>query len=287
LLDYRQRRGKAAVVNTAFAELKGELVMLSDANTHTDAGAARKIVRWFQDPEVGVVCGRLMLRDARTGKNVDSLYWKYETFLKRCEGRLGALLGANGAIYAIRRKLFAPIPSATIVDDFVIPLLIKLRTGCALVYDEEALAHEETAPDLKAEFQRRSRIGAGGFQSLTLLWRLLNPKRGWVAFTFASHKILRWLCPFFIIGLIVTNVPLGDQPFYRRCLHAQLAFYWLAMLATVLPGRVKLFRPLRLATMFTSMNAALLVGFWRWLRGNQKAAWKRTARLAEADGVIG
>src|SRR5206468_1277835 len=99
--------------------LRGEVVILSDANTFTDPDAARKLARWFADPAVGAVCGRLVLTDPATGRNADGLYWKYETFLKKCEGRLGALLGANGGIYAIRRDAFDPIPADTLVDDFV------------------------------------------------------------------------------------------------------------------------------------------------------------------------
>src|SRR5439155_7665141 len=144
LLDYSVRRGKASVLNSSFPELKGDVILLSDANTEFDRMAARNIVRWFADPHIGVVCGRLVLVDPETGQNADSLYWEYETFLKKCEGQLRALLGANGGIYAIRRHLFQPIPSETIVDDFVIPLQAKLRTGCAIIYDCQAVAREET-----------------------------------------------------------------------------------------------------------------------------------------------
>lgn len=286
LLDYPQRRGKAAVINAAFAEVKGAIIMLSDANTHTESSAVRKIVRWFRDPRVGVVCGKLRLMDARNGRNVDGLYWKYETFLKQCEGHLGALLGANGAIYTIRRDLFTPIPNDTIVDDFVIPLQAKLRSDCRLIYDSEAVASEETAPDVTAEFHRRSRIGAGGFQSIAMLWKLLNPLRGWIAFSFFSHKILRWFCPFFLLGMLFSNLVLLDHPLYRLCLVGQFAFYMLACGSAFLPCRTGTLKLLRLTTMFTSMNLALLVGFWRWLSGSQKGVWKRTARLAE-EGVMG
>jgi cellulose synthase/poly-beta-1,6-N-acetylglucosamine synthase-like glycosyltransferase len=285
LLDYKHRRGKAAVLNSAFAELKGDLVVLSDANTHTDPDAVRKLVRWFVDPEVGVVCGRLVLTDPHTGRNADSLYWRYETFLKRCEGRLGGLLGANGAIYAIRRELYAPIPGDTIVDDFVIPLLAKLRTGCRTVYDCEAVAHEETPQNVVCEFRRRSRIGAGGFQSIGVLWRLLNPRRGWVAFTYSSHKILRWLCPFFLLGLLGSNLLLLNRPLFAWALAGQLGFYAGSVLAAYVPARARFLKPLRLATLFTGMNLALLVGFWRWWRGSQHAAWSRTVRLAEVNGT--
>jgi cellulose synthase/poly-beta-1,6-N-acetylglucosamine synthase-like glycosyltransferase len=282
LLEYAQRRGKASVLNSAFGELKGDVVVLSDANTRFDPQAVRKLVRWFGDDQVGVVCGRLVLVDAATGRNVDGLYWKCETFLKKCEARLGALLGANGGIYAIRWSLFEPIAADTIVDDFVIPLQAKLRTDCAIVYDAEAVAVEETPKTLIDEFRRRTRIGAGGFQSISLLWPLLAPRHGWTAFTFLSHKVLRWLCPFFLLALLASNLMLAGEPTYQWALLGQFAFYALSMLASFVPPRLRWLKPLRLATMFTSMNAALLVGFFRWLRGSQKAAWNRTPRLAEA-----
>jgi cellulose synthase/poly-beta-1,6-N-acetylglucosamine synthase-like glycosyltransferase len=282
LLDYPQRRGKAAVLNAALREATGDIILLSDANTHIDAHALRCMVRWFADPQIGVVCGRLILHDPARGRNVDSVYWSYETFLKQNESRLGALLGANGAIYAIRRSCYRPIPDGTIVDDFVIPLLAKLCTGCAIIYDREATAHEVTPPALGCEFRRRARIGAGGVQSLSLLWRLLDPRRGWVAFTFFSHKLLRWLCPFFLLALLASNAGLAGQPLYRLALIAQLAFYLTSVLAAFLPAEPRIFRPLRLTTMFTGMNTALLVGYWRWLRGRQKGVWNPTARLVQA-----
>jgi cellulose synthase/poly-beta-1,6-N-acetylglucosamine synthase-like glycosyltransferase len=286
LLDCRERRGKATALNAAFPQLSGDIVLLSDANTYTDPAALQKLVRWFRDPDVGVVCGRLVLTDPRNGRNADSLYWKYETFLKRCESRLGALLGSNGAIYAIRRGLYRPIPRQTILDDFVIPLLAKLRTGCAIVYDCEAIAREETPPDVRAEFHRRSRIGAGGFQSIGQLWRLLNPRHGWVTFTFLAHKVLRWLCPFGMLGLLLSNLVLAAEPFYRSALVVQFGFYALSLLATLVPVRYRALKPLRLTTMFTSMNAALLLGFWRWLLGDQAGTWKRTVRLAEVPPAL-
>jgi cellulose synthase/poly-beta-1,6-N-acetylglucosamine synthase-like glycosyltransferase len=285
LLEYTQRRGKAMALNSTFPKLQGDIVALSDANTNTDPQALRKLVCWFEDPEVGAVCGKLVLTDVVTGRNVDSLYWKYETFLKRCESRLGALLGSNGAIYAIRHKLFAPIPSDTILDDFVIPLQAKVRTDCAIVYDTEAVAYEETAPDVRSEFRRRTRIGAGGFQSIGLLWKLLDPRRGWVAFTFFAHKILRWCCPFFMVAMLLSNLVLCDQPFYQAMMFAQLGFYTLSVVMSFVPPQFRALKPLRLTTMFTSMNAALLFGFWRWMRGSQKVAWQRTVRVAEANRV--
>jgi cellulose synthase/poly-beta-1,6-N-acetylglucosamine synthase-like glycosyltransferase len=285
LLECPHRRGKATALNDSIPQLKGEIVILSDANTFTKPSAARNLARWFVDPDVGSVCGRLILTDPNTGGNVDGMYWKYETFLKKCEGKLGALLGANGGLYAIRRSTFAPIPADTIVDDFVIPLEARLRCGCRIVYDPTAVAWEEIPNHIGAEFRRRARIGAGGAQSFSRLWRLLDPRQGWVAFTFVSHKVLRWVCPFLLIGLALSNIALANEQFFFVSLSAQAAFYAVSGLLAIVPIRAKALKPLMLTTMFTGMNLALLFGFGRWLAGTQTGIWVRTARSERSDSV--
>jgi cellulose synthase/poly-beta-1,6-N-acetylglucosamine synthase-like glycosyltransferase len=281
VLEYPQRRGKMAVLNATIGKLSSEIIVLSDANTQFDPSAARRLVRGFRDPSIGAVCGRLLLTDRRTGRNVDGLYWRYETFLKKCEGRVGALLGANGAIYAIRRNVFPTVPDDTLVDDFVIPLAAKLKTGCRIVYEPEAIAYEEMAPNIRDEFGRRARIGAGGYQAIGMLWRLLDPRRGCVALSFFSHKVLRWLCPFFLIGILVGSMLLIRQAFYRDVLMAQTGFLLLSLPLSRIPGKNLLIRLVRLAAMFTLMNSALFVGFFRWLGGRQSGIWVRTLRGAE------
>lgn len=283
LLEYPVRKGKASVLNNSIPHLSGELVLLSDANTEVDTSAAHRLARWFVDPSVGSVVGRLILVDPSTGKNADGLYWKYETFLKKNEARLGGLLGANGAIYAIRKNGYLPIPANTIIDDFVIPLLAKVHSGCSLIYDQDATAVEETAPDIASEFRRRVRIGAGGFQSIGILHRLLDPRQGWVAFTFLSHKLLRWLCPFFLIGMIAaaTYLSLLQAPLYAIALASQVLFYLVSRTADQLPDALGRLKIIRLSAMFTGMNIALWFGFWRWLSSPQQGTWQRTARTIE------
>jgi cellulose synthase/poly-beta-1,6-N-acetylglucosamine synthase-like glycosyltransferase len=278
LFEFAARTGKAAVLNVVIPKLRGDVVVLSDANTTMDAGAVRKLARWFRNPRVGIVCGKLVLTDPVTGQNVDSLYWRYETVLKRCEGKLGALLGANGGIYAIRRSVFKGIRHDTIVDDFVIPLIARLRTGCAIVYDESAIACEETPPQIAVEFRRRARIGAGGFQSVGVLWPLLDPRKGWIAFTFLSHKVLRWLCPFFLLGLAAANLVLVNIGIYGVSLVVGITLCGAALAGQFLRRESPASRAVRLTTMFATMNAALLVGFFRWASGRQPGAWERTAR---------
>lgn len=280
LLAFSHRRGKAATLNDAVAGLDADVVVLSDANTLMEPAALQRLARWFCHLDVGVVCGRLVLTDPRSGRNVDSVYWRYETHLKRCEARLDALLGANGAIYAIRRAFFPPLPAATAVDDFVIPLLAKLRTGCRIVYDGDAVAREESAPDLRGEFGRRARIGAGGFQALGVLWPLLHPRHGWTAFAFWSHKVLRWVCPFLMVGALLSGVALARYPLYRWMNISQGVFYSLCVAGALLPADCK-WRFLRVFPMFATMNLALLVGFVRWLRGAQTGLWQRTIRSTQ------
>jgi cellulose synthase/poly-beta-1,6-N-acetylglucosamine synthase-like glycosyltransferase len=285
LLDFPQRRGKAAVINASLPELHGELVLMSDANTSIDPAAARRLAQRFGDPAVGVVCGQLVFNSPQGGSNVDNLYWSYETFLKKAEARLHALLGANGAIYAFRRQLFVPIPDDTIVDDLVVPLLAKQHSGCVLAFADEALAWEDPAASLGQEFRRRMRLGMGGFQSFGPLWRYLDPRSGWSALSFWSHKALRWLCPFFLLGMLVTSALLADRAFYRNLFLGQAAFYGFSLLVPLLVSRVRWLRFLLLTTMFTGMNAALLVGFWRWLSRKQRGIWEPTPRQAELTGT--
>lgn len=277
LIQYPVRRGKASVLNDTVPQARGEIIVFSDANTMTQPNSIKQLVRHFANERVGSVCGKLELIDPASGQNVDGIYWKYENFLKGCEGRINGLLGVNGGIYALRKELYEPIPTNAIVDDFLIGMRVHLR-GRKLVYDPTAVALEETPDTIGQEFHRRSRIGAGGFQSLQWLWPLLNPLRGWIAFTFWSHKVVRWLCPVFMIGALVANLTLVMRPLYLSLLVAQLAFYAIAVVGLGwLTGNL-LPRSLRLPAMFVSMNAALLVGLWRSMRGIRGGTWKRTER---------
>ncbi|MEO8164845.1 MAG: glycosyltransferase family 2 protein [Betaproteobacteria bacterium] len=278
LLAYEQNRGKSSALNASVPQLNGDIVVFSDANTHFEPDAIHRLMRWFNDPHVRVVSGKLLLRDPVTGNNIDSLYWRYETFIKTCEGGLGAKLGANGAIYAIQRRDYVPLPKNAIIDDFLIPLLIKRKHGGRIVFDAQAIAHEESPAQMSCEFRRRARIGTGAYQSLVLLWPLLNPVYGWTAFCFFSHKVLRWLVPFFLLAMVVSNLLLLSQTMFQITLGLQVIFLLVSLVGSHLPGNSLPIRLIRVSTMFTNMNLALLVGFWRWATTRQTGAWKRTAR---------
>lgn len=278
-LSAAPRAGKTTVLNRCVPSAKGDIVILSDANTMIDAAAVKKLVRHFRDPEIGVVCGKLKLYNPTKKDYEESAYWTYESLIKFYEGKRGAVMGANGGLYAIRRTLFNALPPGTIVDDFVIPLRI-LEQGYKVIYDAEAVAYEETTEDYGKEFGRRARIAAGNFQAMRMLPGLLSPLAGFKSFAFWSHKVLRWCAPALMALALVANLfLLGEGLFYVASLGAQAAFYalaWAGGRRVSVPGAFK--KVASIAYYFVTMNLAIAVGFWRFLRNSQRAAWDRTAR---------
>jgi len=276
-LDRADRAGKIAVLSRVVPTTSGEILVFSDANTMFEADALRKLVRHFADARVGCVCGRLRLYNRRQETFEESAYWIYESFLKLREGRRGAVMGANGGIYALRRSLFPALPANTVVEDFVIACRCLLR-GRRVIYDPEAVALEETTEDYAKERRRRVRIAAGNFQALGLVGGLLDPRQGFASFAFFSHKLLRWMAPLFLVGLLASSAWLFPEPLYAAALGFQICFYWLAAIgwAVRLPGALG--RLASLARYFVEMNVGMAHGFLRWIAGTQKVTWQRTAR---------
>ena len=276
--DFTARRGKSSVINDLAAMATEELLVLTDANTFFQPDAVHKLVRHFERPEVGCVCGELRLvADGATGDNQDHIYWRYERMLKFFESRIGALLGANGGVYALRREGFVAIPPNTIVDDFWISMQI-IETGQQCVYDPEAVATETIPERIGDEFRRRVRIGMGNYQALTRFVGLLNPRHGAVAFTFMSHKCLRWFVPHFMVLAFVSNLILAGQGAYAVLLLGQVLFYAGAWLGWHRSRSGDTPRLLRLPLFFVSMNLGLLVGFWRFATSGTSGVWARSAR---------
>lgn len=282
LITYKHRSGKTGVLNKTIPHAKGEIILLSDANTLYRRDAVRKLVRHFTDKAIGCVCGRLEIKRPHGSTSQDNLYWKYETLLKYLENKLGGVLGANGGIYAIRKELFTPIPNTTIIDDFVIPMKIK-EIGYKVIYDHEAIATEETAIDNRAEFGRRIRIGAGNFQSIALTKKLLNPRRGFVAFSFWSHKIIRWLVPFFMIFTFISNLSIIMEvqslaTFYGFTFVLQIAFYTMALIGFLQEKRGCQLKLFLIPYVLVLMNGAFFLGFFKYFTKIQKVTWERTER---------
>lgn len=276
LIVQPQRGGKPAGLNRGISEATGEVVIITDANTLFDGAAVRKLARHFRDEAVGAVLGDLHCTSSESYAS-ERRYWDYERTLKFLENRIGAVLGGQGGIYAIRRACYRPIPAETWVDDFVIGMGVK-AAGYKILYDTEAAAFEGTTASVKAEFVRKARIAAGNFQALATTWPLLNPLRGPIAFSFWSHKVLRWVAPFFMIGALIANLFLLHRPLYQITFALQAAFYGAGICGLFLSKKVGWLRSLALPYYFICMNAALVVGLYRCVTHRQLATWQRTER---------
>jgi len=282
------------------------VLVFTDANTIFRKGALEKLLRHFDDKEVGGVCGRLVLR--RSGEKLqgyklqacppagglqggegeggaENSYWRWEAKLKEKESCIDSCLGANGAIYAIRRELFwSDIPDNTIVDDFVIGMKVR-EAGRTMVYEPEAVA-EEDMPEQENEWGRRVRIGAGDYQALTLCSACLLPKFGKFAWMFWSHKVLRWFTPhIMLLVLLVSSVLVlsGAENFFARAVMVALGTLCGCGLVGAMTRRNRsmLFRFCQLCDHFLAMQAALFVGFMQFCRGGLRGTWERTERAAE------
>jgi poly-beta-1,6-N-acetyl-D-glucosamine synthase len=262
LLNYPQNRGKMAALNDAMRELRGDVVAFSDATSMLAPDSLRILVQSFSDAHVGAASGvyRLLKQDqAQLGPQED-IYWKYETFLKVQEARLGAFTGAHGSLFAIRRALY-PFPSEnTINDDFTIPMRI-LERGHRVAYEPAAVAFEE-AHEMEG-FSRRVRITAGNIEQLREIKSLLWPPRPFVLFCLLSHKAGRLLVPVFMLIALVTNVALRGQFLYDWLLLAQALFYSLAVLGGTVDLKPKI---LRLPYYFCMVNAPLFGWIYQALR---------------------
>jgi poly-beta-1,6-N-acetyl-D-glucosamine synthase len=234
--------GKPLALNAGVAAATGDLVVFADARQRFCKTALVSLASNFSDPQIGGVTGELIL-DCETGEAASTIgdgvgaYWKYEKWLRRHEGLISSTLGATGAIYAIRRSLWRPLPADTLLDDVLAPMRVVLA-GWRVVFDEDATAEDRTAPDAAAEARRKRRTLAGNYQILAQEPRLLIPIVNPVWLQYASHKIGRLLVPWALLGAFVSSAALAASTWVYTCAFvAQAAFYALALLGAWLDAR--------------------------------------------------
>lgn len=263
------RRGKAAVLNQCAEHATGEILVFSDANTMYHRDAVRRLARHFDDRAVGCVSGLLRLENKTgdAGGRGEGAYWRFESWIKSMESRAGFLIGANGAIYAIRRRLFTRLPNALINDDFFISMKV-LEQGWRVRLEPAAVGVEETAPSLEGEFARHVRDATGHFQVLPHLWRVLSPRRGLAAFGFASHRLARWTVPFALPLCLVLSIVLVRQWPYGLLVGGFVLLFGLAGIGWLARRRGSNIGLLFVPLYFLTLNTAILAGFVRFLRGD-------------------
>jgi poly-beta-1,6-N-acetyl-D-glucosamine synthase len=267
-------RGKACGLNEATSVVAGEVVVFTDARQKIEPGAIRMLMESFADPGVGCVSGALMLGNPESGQTSKGvgLYWRIEKKIRELESESGSVVGATGALYAVRRELLAPVPEGTILDDVYVPMQV-VRQGKRAVFEPRARAWDSPDSVADREFARKVRTLSGNYQLLQLAPWLLstgNPIR----FEFVSHKLLRLAIPFALGALLMTSLGLSS-PFYRAVLILQLVFYALSVLA--LNRLVKsgiLARIADAAGTFVLLNGAAVVALVNFVAG-RPAAWTR------------
>ncbi|GAB3845963.1 glycosyltransferase family 2 protein [Hymenobacter terrigena] len=278
------RGGKSLAENRAMEFVETPFVVFTDANTELNPAAVRELVKHYQNPAVGAVSGEKKVRAVAgsTPGAGEGLYWKYESFLKRCDSRVRSLMGAAGELVSFRTELFRPLEADTILDDFVQSLRI-VEQGYTVVYEPAAYATEDPSASLAEEWERKIRICAGGWQAMSRLRRLLNPLRQpLVSFLYVSHRVLRWsLAPVALALLLPLSVLLAAATsgwasgFYALAAAAQVLFYLAAWRGWQGAAGKLAVVPLY----FCMMNLAVFAGFRRYYRNAQPAAWAKATRL--------
>jgi cellulose synthase/poly-beta-1,6-N-acetylglucosamine synthase-like glycosyltransferase len=275
--NFKVNRGKISVLNDLVAKSSADILVFTDANTDFNINAVTTLVESFSG-NVGAVSGELILETEDGNQNLDGLYWRYEQFLKKCESELGSLLGANGAIYALKRELYLPLSTDTIVDDFCIVMNVK-KQGFDVLYNDTAIAKEEVAPSLGDEVGRRIRIGIGNYKAFFANLWALSPTRGLLSWCYWSHKVLRWFAPHFMIITFISNAFLLDNVIYVSLFCLQIIFYTIAWSGQKrINNNQKVNGFIAIISFFVSMNVALGQGFIRFCKGHKNGGWKRTAR---------
>ena len=285
LLHQPDRGGKIAAVHRAMAHVDTEIAVFTDANTFLNQDALKLICRHYSDQTVGAVAGEKRVfvdENADASAAGEGFYWKYESALKKWDSELYSVVGAAGELFSVRRSLYQDVPADTILDDFMISMLIAEK-GYRIVYEPDAYAMETGSENVSEELKRKIRIAAGGIQSILRLKSLFNIFRfPLLSFQYISHRVLRWtVTPFLLILLFVLNVFIAIQAsslFYILFLAAQLLFYLLAFLGFVMEKRSIRIKALFIPYYFCVMNYAVLMGIIRYLSKKQSAAWDKAQR---------
>jgi cellulose synthase/poly-beta-1,6-N-acetylglucosamine synthase-like glycosyltransferase len=264
------RGGKVAAQNAGAERGSGEILAFSDANSAWAPDALRHLVEPFADPAVGYACGQVRFVDAG-GDNPEGAYWRYEMWVREMESALAGVTAGNGAIYAVRRADYLPLPPSA-SHDLSLPFLLAKRRRRSL-YVPWARASEKMVPTMEGELARKRRMMVG-------LWDIvagegmLSP-RGYpplYAFELASHRLLRYATPLLHPAAFAANLALlGQGRVYVATFAAQLAFLVAALLGRWVP-----FAPFRIARYYVETTASIALGLWDRLRHGAPGTWEKS-----------
>jgi biofilm PGA synthesis N-glycosyltransferase PgaC len=284
LMHSSARNGKIHAIHRAMHEVNSEVVVFTDANTFLNKDALLLIARHYADPKVGAVSGeKRVMQDAVSDATAgEGFYWKYESTLKKWDSELYSVVGAAGELFSVRQSLYQEVESDTILDDFMISMLIA-QQGYRIIYEPGAYASEVSSDNIKEELKRKVRIAAGGIQSVLRLEKLFFPfSFPLLWFQYISHRVLRWtVTPFLMILVFILNVLICFQSgnvIYWLIMTGQLLFYGAAFAGWMLEKKKIKVKALFVPYYFCVMNYAVIAGIRRYYKGSQSAAWEKARR---------
>ena len=278
---YPQRSGKPGIINKLHREARGEILVMTDANVYFREDTLYHLVRHFKNSKTGLV-GANIINSRRDIKGISIQEWTFlsrEIRMKHYEGLIwGAMIGAEGGCYAVRNELYVPVPVGFAVDDFFVTMKV-IEKKFSSILEMDAVCYEDVSNDLGEAFRRKVRISSGNFRNLREFGRLLWPPFSGLSFSFFSHKVLRWLGPFFLLIILVINLVLWNHNgFYRVTMIFQLVILSMIILDFLLRKIRFHIVFLRFITHFYSMNLALLLGFFKYLNKAETDVWQPTRR---------
>jgi poly-beta-1,6-N-acetyl-D-glucosamine synthase len=287
------RLGKMSAINRAMQHACYEIVVFSDANNDYAQDVLLEIARPYSDPHVGAVTGsKLILKEGSLLGEADGLYWKYESFVKRMENRIGCCMGVSGEIFSLRRSLFVPPPSKMVNDDFYMAMDV-IQCGYSVVYVPSAYSVEKMTLNEDDEITRRTRIFAGQVQILFEAFYKMPFRRPLLLLMMFSHKFLRSFVPLAMLGAFlatlyacvlppVRGISAGwlylSAPYNLFFLWLQISFYLLALIGGRVNAKGVIGKILYLPTFMVNSNYAAWLGIVRYFSGKQTVIWKKVER---------
>ncbi len=274
LLRYPDRAGKPHALNLALRSIDSEVVVFTDVRQELDPMAVRWLVSRLMQPGIGAVSGELVHRDPTThAASHIGLYWRYEKWIRKSESAIASNVGVTGALYAIRRVDYEPLPPDTLLDDFVVPMHI-VRRGGRVVFEPRAVIYDELQPDTPGERKRKVRTLSGNFQACARDPWMFLPWRNPVVVQFVSHKVFRLLVPY-ALGVMLVASLLVAAPLYRAAAAAQVALYAVAA-AGMAAATWRRNRFVSFAVVFVELNWAAVLALFTFVSGRLDAKWERT-----------
>jgi len=275
LIRQEPRQGKTAALNLAVPEASGEVIVFSDANSIYEKDALRRLVENFADPEVGYVTGKMVYvnPDGTMIGDGCSAYMRYENFLRNCETGVGSVVGVDGGIDAVRRRLYCPM-RADQLPDFVLPLMV-VEQGFRVVYEPSALLREEALKSSSDEYRMRVRVSLRALWALWDMKKLFDPCRyGIFSMQLVSHKVLRYLGIVFLVFLYTANALLLRRSWlYNLTFFLQSLAILLAFSSLYREKRWRSAGILGIPYYFLLINIAAGRALVKFLQGEKQVTW--------------